>query len=314
MNFGFVNEILLAIIIGVTQGITEFLPISSTAHMRLVSGLIANNRDFGVASSNIIQLGTLLSIAYYFADDLKIYFQRIFQILLNPIVECKKVLNTFRAWTKSEIIEENVDLTLSQLAIATLPIAVFGLILSEYVENLRSYQIIAIILLFGSGIMYLGEYIYKIIKDKTDSSKPYSATETLMLGFFQMLAIFPGVSRSGSTISGALMLGRNRTKSIRFSFLLSIPAIFLAGVLGLYEVISNISDNPTPLLPEASSWGETTIELSVLSLIIATLTAFVIGYLSLRWLLKFLSTSTFRPFIIYRIILALFLLIIFYYF
>jgi undecaprenyl-diphosphatase len=314
MNFGFVNEILLAIIIGVTQGITEFLPISSTAHMRLVSGLIANNRDFGVASSNIIQLGTLLSIAYYFADDLKIYFQRIFQILLNPIVECKKVLNTFRAWTKSEIIEENVDLTLSQLAIATLPIAVFGLILSEYVENLRSYQIIAIILLFGSGIMYLGEYIYKIIKDKTDSSKPYSVTETLMLGFFQMLAIFPGVSRSGSTISGALMLGRNRTKSIRFSFLLSIPAIFLAGVLGLYEVISNISDNPIPLLPEASSWGETTIELSVLSLIIATLTAFVIGYLSLRWLLKFLSTSTFRPFIIYRIILALFLLIIFYYF
>lgn len=313
MDFTFLNEIILAVIIGVTQGITEFLPVSSTAHMRLVIGFLANNRDFSLDSSNIIQLGTLASIAFYFKNDLGEYFVRLFQIAKSPIIEGKKVVNELKLWSKGELKTQSVDLTLAQIAIATLPISIFGLLLSDYLGDQRSYLIIAIFLLFGSGLMTLGEYIFAIIENKTSSQKPYTITETVMLGFFQMMAIFPGISRSGSTISGALMLGRDRTKSVRFSFLLSIPAVFLAGLLGLFDVIKNLTSNPLPLLPEANSWSDSTIELSFLSLAVATIISFIIGYVSLKWLLKFLSSSTFKPFIIYRIVLAIILLIIFYY-
>jgi len=130
---------------------------------------------------------------------------------------------------------------------------------------------------------------------------------------FQSLAIFPGISRSGATISGALFLGRNRKESVRFSFLLSLPAIILAGTADLLKLIWDIFRGKidASLLPKSTNWSNEEILLSLTSIFISFVVAYLVGLGALRWLINFLSKNTFRWFIVYRVLVGLFILISF---
>jgi undecaprenyl-diphosphatase len=317
MTLQILYEFIIAILIGITQGITEFLPISSTAHMRIVAGLLSDNRDIGQATGNFIQLGTMVAVLYYFKKDLLEFWQR-FWVLVGSHKERILFWNHVRAWMQGKLPSNNetnhkqyVDITLAQLVIATLPIAILGFLLRDLAKDIRDFYSIAGFLLFGSGLMAFSEYTHKLVSGSRKFTSPfYSLPEVVLIGLFQTLAIFPGVSRSGSTLAGTLMLGHNRPNAVRFSFLLSLPAITLAGLLSIYELIIDFSRGTLSILPGNDLFTETGIQLSVLALVVSVVFSYISGYVSLKWLLKYLSSNTFRPFILYRIVLVVFLVVL----
>jgi len=309
-----VYEFVIAILIGLTQGITEFLPISSTAHMRIVAGLLAENRDIGQATGNFIQLGTVIAVVIYFWAELKEFWFRSWQLVLSR-KERKRFVNTLNTWIRGRHFDldnadhiTTVDITLAQLAIATVPIAIIGFILRDITKDIRDFYSIAGFLLFGSGLMAFSEYTHRIISNARPRPFAfYTLPEVVLIGLFQTLAIFPGVSRSGATLAGTLMLGHERKGAVRFSFLLSLPALILAGLLSVYDLFVAFGNSELSIIPGQGLFTEFGIQLSIVSLVIAAITAFVSGYVSLRWLLKYLSSNSFRPFIIYRLLLVAFL-------
>jgi len=378
MNFniftGF-SELLLAILLGVVQGLTEFLPISSTAHLRLVSGLFGG-KDIGLTASNIIQFGTLLAILQYFRVDLQVFWQRIWEILGDK-TEMQKFVLTFQNWikggtqeveidnkndSKTDLNEQNVeqnnkqsihqskkevetkiennlqkdlenkaqnetqgkiqtnpqntnhsnfetDILLSQLIIGTIPIVVLGFLLKNFAESNRNIGEIGFFMIIGAVLLAFGEYFY-LQTSKLKHSKIQTFGETLLIGFFQSMAIFPGMSRSGSTLAGSLFVGRNRMESVRFVFLLSIPALFLSGILDFLSLIRDIFKNGIAIFPNNNFASSPKIQLSIVSLLISFSLAYVVGLACLRWLLRFLSKNTNLSFIIYRIFIG-FCLILF---
>lgn len=309
MSFSLLNELILAILTGAMQGLTEFLPISSTAHIRLLTALVAGGRDIGLTSSNIIQLGTLLAVLQYFKQDLQRYAVRLRRVLTDSNIRGQFVFNT-RAWLQGkeqfngskEQIETDVHII--QLLVGTIPLIVVAVVFGNFAQTGRDLQNIALYLLAGSVLMYFGDYMHDLAaKQKDKKSYFLSLGEVILVGLFQSLAIFPGISRSGATIAGALMLGRDRRESVRFSFLLSIPAILLAGIVDTIRYI--IYFDSFHLLPSESFWGENTISLSFVALISAMVVAYFVGYACLRWLIKYLSSNTTLNFIFYRVGLAL---------
>ncbi|MEM1312207.1 MAG: undecaprenyl-diphosphate phosphatase [Patescibacteria group bacterium] len=326
MSFSIVNELLLAVILGVIQGITEFLPVSSTAHLRLITGFLLEGKDIGLTTSNFIQFGTLIAILQYFKEDLKIYYKRIKQLVLSNDSR-KEFLANFLSWWEAFNIESTsskrrlkqvnelhitnqTDLILSQIIVGSMPLILLGGLLQSLANSNRSLDRIAWFLLIGSMLMYLGERIYKLAVNKS-KPKVMSPSEVILIGLFQSLAAFPGISRSGATISGALMLGRDRAQSVKFSFLLSIPALTIISLIDLAKIILDLFGNGFNLLPTALSWSnQIYIHLSLVSLLVAFVIAYLVGLAVLRWLLRFLSTNTFLPFIIYRIALSLALFIV----
>lgn len=317
MNFSVLNEIILAILLGVVQGITEFLPISSTAHQRLITALITNNRDIGLAASNFIQFGTLIAILWYFKDDLRVYFQRLISIITKG-EERKKFLANFKAWFKKEDkftgSQENIDsdITLSQLVVGTVPILVLGFVLHGFAESNRGLLNIANFLLAGSILMSFADYRNSQLLEKKEITKNklknsqinFNFWEVFAIGLFQSLAAFPGISRSGATLSGALIFGKDRAKSVRFSFLLSIPALLALSLYDFIKLVRELREKGVYFLPNSSLWTSTEVNLSILSLLIGFVLSYIFGIVFLKWLLKYLSTNTFRYFVIYRVILA----------
>jgi len=305
MNFSFWNEIILAIILGFVQGFSEFLPISSTAHIALISKLLTSNRDIGLQTSNFLQFGTLIAILQYFWVDIKIFTKRILEILRNPQTEPQKLWQNLLNYLDSKEIKSDnpeVDLLLIQLGLATLPIIIFGSTLRGFVDgDVRDLQNIALFLVAGSILMVFAEQMHKKAK-LIATKKQISWGEVLIIGVFQAMAIFPGVSRSGATTSGALLIGKDRKYSVRFSFLLSIPALLLSNLAELVGILT--SNQRFNLLPTATSWGFQEIQLSLVSVFFGVLASYLFGLIFLRWLLAYLSKNTFYPFVIYRLLLA----------
>jgi len=334
MHFSFLNEIFLSVIIGIVQGITEFLPISSTAHLRLVSQLITGT-DIGLSTSNFIQFGTLLAIIQFYRKDLTRYFIRIIELLKKPslfssfFANVKQWLNLGSLKKTSDGLQDNpqgkiqinnfdqknikTDVEIIQVLIATIPVIISALIFRHLIEEMRAnIMFIAAFLLLGALLIFVAEIVH-LFKEKNqdknqeknvDSVSFLSVKETLIIGLFQALAIFPGVSRSGATLAGALFIGKERKESVRFSFLLSIPALGLAGLYDLIDIIKSFLKNEITLLPSVNSWSKTHTNLSVLSLIIGFIFAYTVGYFCLKWLLKFLAKENTGVFIVYRILLA----------
>ncbi len=307
MSFSTLNELLLAIILGIVQGITEFLPISSTAHLRLISEFLVH-KDIGLAASNLIQMGTLVAILQYFWPELRNLFLHIIKVFSSKkdFSECCHNITTWITG-KSNFRDEkeaDLDILIAQVIIATLPIVIFALLVRDQVELLRENILnIAYFLLAGGLLISISELVHKNRKNSLKPSK-MGVWEVLVIGGCQCLAVFPGISRSGATLAGALFLGRNRQESVRFSFLLSIPALGLAGVYDLIKIIKEMSQKSNFILPNIQNWSENTIDLSLISLIIAFLLAYLFGLICLKWLLKYLATNSARVFIVYRICLA----------
>lgn len=258
--------IIEAIVLGIVQGLTEFLPISSTAHLRVVPALVGWE-DPGAGFTAVIQLGTLLAVLVYFWRDLA--------------ASAKGVARALRSAEQS--LEARLGVA---ILVGTVPISIAGLLLKEYIEGpFRSLWVIVGTLVGVALILVLAEAVGR----RERFLQEVTWRDGLWVGICQAFALVPGVSRSGSTIAGALLLGFEREAAARFSFLLSIPSIFLAGVFELYTERHAL------------------LEQGALSVSIATVAAFISGYASIEFLLRFLRTRTLFVFILYRIALGLLL-------
>lgn len=258
--------ILHSIILGLVQGLTEFIPISSSGHLIIVREWLNINTDDGLAFDAVLQLATAFAVLLYFYKDIINVAKTFIKLLLSR--------ETYH--------EERVLFT--SLFIATIPAVLAGVMLERYMETyFRSSALVAMTLIFGSMIMFLAEFVSK--KRGYDESLNYM--KALSIGLFQCLALVPGVSRSGATISGGLFSGLAREKAIRFSFLLSFPILFGSGLKKLSDIVLDSS-----------------FVSNFLPLIIGSMVAFVVGILSIHFLIKYLQKHSLMIFVWYRIILA----------
>jgi undecaprenyl-diphosphatase len=265
-----------AIFLGIVQGLTEFLPISSSAHLAIIGRMMDSAKDPGATFTAITQIGTELAVLIYFRKD-------IFSII--------------SAWLKSLrphshlTHHERSDAKLAWLiAVGTLPIVVLGYLGQGFIENeLRSLWVIAsTLIIFG---LLLGFLDYMGRNER--SLDQLTTNHGILYGLAQSLALIPGVSRSGATIAMGRLLGYRRESALRYSFLLAVPAVFGSG---FYQLKKAIDEPGTQVfsLPET---------------LVATTAAFLVGYAVIAWLMRYISTKSFTPFVIYRIVLGTALLI-----
>ena len=267
-----------ALILGIVQGLTEFLPISSSAHIRIVGEFLEGAKDPGARFTAITQIGTELAVLIFFRKD------------IAAIV---------RAWFQQAIMRKEIaadDKPRARMGwliiFGTIPIVILGYFGSDVIENdLRSLWLIAsVMIIFGVILGFADKY------GKSERSlEQLNTKHGLLYGAAQALALVPGVSRSGATIAMGRFLGYSREAALRYSFLLALPAVFGSG---FYQLKSAFSSDA---LPNVFSISET---------FVATAVAFVIGYIVIAWLLKFVATKSFMPFIIYRVALGSLILIL----
>jgi undecaprenyl-diphosphatase len=264
-----------AVFLGIVQGLTEFLPVSSSAHIRILGEFLPSAQDPGATFTAIMQIGTEIAVLIYFRADIA----RLISASLKWIIRRGELVG-----------EERSDARLSGLILlGSLPIFFLGYFGQEYIrENFRSlYLIAATLIIFGLLLGVIDHYGKRV-----KNLDVLGAKDGVSYGIAQSLALIPGVSRSGATIAMGRALGYKRDAALRYSFLLAIPAVLGSGTFELFNSLSR------PL--NAFSPGET---------FVATLTAFVIGYLVISWLMKYVQTKSFMPFVIYRVLLGTLLLI-----
>lgn len=260
-------NLLEAIVLGLTQGLTEFLPVSSSAHLRIVPEALGW-QDPGASFTAVVQLGTVLAVVVAFRSD-----------LLGVAVAAARRL------TRAEPTDLVHDRLVVPMIVGTIPIAVLGLLFSDQIEtSLRGLGVIAGALLVGSA------WLLFAIRRSGGSREVVSVDgrDAALVGLAQAAALVPGVSRSGATIGAGLLLGLDAPAAARFSFLLSVPAVVLAGLFGLRDVGESLEVAPT---------------------VLATAVAFFSGYLSIRWLLRLVGEGRLYGFIAYRCLLAGILLV-----
>lgn len=267
---------LSAIFLGIVQGLTEFLPISSNAHLAIIGKLMPSAEDPGAAFVAITQIGTELAVLLYFRKD-----------IFSIIAAWFKSLNRKANLTH----HERSDARLAWLiGIGTVPIVVLGFLGQSYIENeLRSLWVIAsTLIIFG---FLLGFLDYMGRNERTLNQ--LTGSHGILYGLAQSLALIPGVSRSGATIAMGRILGYRRESALRYSFLLALPAVFGSGLYQLKKAIDE-PGNQVFTMPE---------------ILTATVVAFLVGYAVIAWLMRYISTKSFTPFVIYRIVLGTALLI-----
>jgi undecaprenyl-diphosphatase len=264
-----------AIILGIVEGVTEFLPVSSTGHLTIVEKLFGMKIDDSgmTAFTAVIQIGAILAAILYFRQDI----WRIITGWVRGIMQASE--------------RKSPDYLFGWAIIAgSLPIAVVGLLFKDQIETtLRSLWIVAIALIAWSGVMFIADRVDKATRHEKD----VTWRDTLMIGAVQCLALFPGVSRSGATISAGLFRGLDRVTVTRLSFFLGIPALTAAGILEAISQASNISNGV--------GWAAT---------LLATVVSFFVAYASIAWLLKFVANHSFKAFIVYRVALGLLLIVL----
>ncbi|CAM3236289.1 undecaprenyl-diphosphate phosphatase [Nocardioides dubius] len=270
VGFRVVIEFLKAVFLGVLQGLTEFLPISSSAHLRIFPELFGWG-DPGAAFTAVIQIGTELAVLIYFRKDI----WRIATMWLRSLVkaEYRGHADARMGW---------------YIIIGSMPIVILGILLKDVIENdFRNLWVIGTTLIVLGLILGIADRMSR--SDKT--LKDVGVREAVLLGAAQAAALIPGVSRSGATISMGRFLGFDRETATRFAFLLAIPAVVGAGLFELKEIPHGHND---------FGWGPT---------ITATVVSFLVGYAAIAWLLRYVSTKSYTPFVIYRVALGAFVLI-----
>ncbi len=251
------------IILSIVQGLTEFLPVSSSGHLRIVSTLIWGT-DAGASFTAVVQLGTELAVLIFFTKDIVRIIAAWFTGVVNP---SKRTQDYYMSW---------------MVIVGTVPVGVIGFLFKDLIrDGLRNLWITVSVLILFSFVFILAERY----GSKRRSMDELSMKDALVMGCAQCLALIPGVSRSGGTISAGLFLGLDREVATRFSFLLAIPAVLASGLFSL----------PDALAPDAG------LAASGSQLIVGTAIAFVLGYASIAWLLKFVSHNSFAWFAAYRI-------------
>jgi undecaprenyl-diphosphatase len=266
-------SLLEAIVLGITQGLTEFLPISSTAHLRIVPAF-AGWEDPGAAFTAVTQLGTMTAVLLYFRADLMRIARAWLRSLRDPAA--RRELDARLGW---------------YILLGTIPIGIFGLAFKDQIETgARDLYLISIALIVLGFVLLAAERVGR--KDRQIDD--ITTRDGIGVGLAQALALVPGVSRSGATISAGLFLGLDRTSAARFSFLLSIPAVVLSGTLEFASILN----------------GEDGQHAGLGALAVATLLAFVVGYASIALLLRYLSNHSTIVFVVYRVALGTLVLVL----
>jgi undecaprenyl-diphosphatase len=266
-------SLLEAIVLGITQGLTEFLPISSTAHLRIVPAF-AGWEDPGAAFTAVVQLGTMAAVLLYFHEDL---------------------LRISRAWLRSlhdPPARRELDARLGwYIVLGTVPIGIFGLIFKDQIENgARDLYLIGVAMIVLGLLLLMADEV----GSRNRTIEQIRGGDGLVIGIAQALALIPGVSRSGATITAGLFRGFDRPSAARFSFLLSVPAVVLSGLFELSSIVS----------------GEDGRTASAFSLVVATALAFVVGYASIALLLRYLAHHSTGIFVAYRVALGTLVLVL----
>lgn len=262
-----------AFILGIVQGLTEFLPISSTAHLKVVPVALGWG-DPGVTFTAVIQLGSIAAVLWYFWSDLS-----------------SITIGAFKAIRQSDYQDRDFRLALG-IALGTIPILFFGLLIKAFIPDfdnspLRSMAAIAIASIVMSLLLGLAEKI----GNRKRNFEELTLQDGIFMGLAQAMALIPGVSRSGSTITAGLFIGLDRATAARFSFLLGVPAITLAGLVELKNALE-------------AGLGEA----GLLPIIVGVISSAIFSYLSIAWLLRFLQTQSTLVFILYRLVFGVVIL------
>ena len=273
-------NIIEAIILGIIQGITEFLPISSTGHLTITGKLMniisSDHPEHWTAFIAVIQLGTLISVFIFFRNDLLLIVKDFLSDnIFNRKNFSRQTINSKMGW---------------YLVIATIPVAVIGLGFKDIIEGVltKNLYVIAASLIILAIILTTAEKFGKF-KRETKDIKWYDA---LIIGIAQSFALIPGSSRSGTTITAGLFLGLKRETAARFSFLMSIPAVAASGLLEFYQSLKYIHS------------------VEMINLIVATIFSAFVGYISIEFLLRYLKKNSTFIFIIYRVIVGIIILLL----
>jgi undecaprenyl-diphosphatase len=258
-----------AVVLGLVQGLTEFLPISSSAHLRIV-GALFGWPDPGAAFTAIIQIGTELAVLVYFAKDIA----RIVVAWLASLAGRRRGDPDARmGWL---------------IIIGSIPIVVLGLLFQNRIETtFRDLRIVAIALAGFSLVLYWADRVGV----KKGQLRDLTVGDGVLFGLAQSLALIPGVSRSGGTITAGLFIGYSREAAARYSFLLAVPAVLGSGLYEAYDALKGDGVHGSPI-----QWQPT---------IIATVISFAVGLSVIAWLLRYLNRGSFTPFVVYRILVGL---------
>jgi undecaprenyl-diphosphatase len=272
-------NLIQAIILGIVQGLTEFLPISSSAHLRIIPEFMGM-KDPGAAFTAIIQIGTLLAVMIYFIKDIISITGAVISGLL-----------------KGKPLETDEARTGWMIAVGTIPIVVLGLLFKHQIETvLRSLYIVSASMIGLALVLVVAEkHTANRARDgrRGKAIKEIGWADAIIIGLAQAMALIPGSSRSGVTITGGLFRNLDRETAARFSFLLSLPSVFAAGMLELYEVRHQLLASTHDMINLAA----------------ATVAAFIFGYLSIAFLITYLKRHSTGIFIAYRLILGVGLII-----
>ncbi len=265
-------DIISSILLGLVQGITEFLPVSSTGHL-VLARLLFDIQDgaSSLAFDAMLHLATAGAVIVYFFDELYVLFQTV-----------------LRKFGRLPVNEKDF-LIVKALLIGTIPAVIAGLLLESYMNAaLRSPFIVAGMLVGGAFLFMYAEYVY----ENSFHTGEMNVKTGFKIGLFQVLALIPGMSRSGATIAGGMILGLSRADATRFSFLLAIPVILGAGSKKIFELISS---------PVSVSWA---------AIAVGALVAFAVGLAAIHFMVSFIRKHTLWPFIWYRIVLAVFIVFV----
>jgi undecaprenyl-diphosphatase len=257
-------DLFQSIVLGIVQGLTEFLPISSSAHLRIVPAVLGWE-DPGAAFTAVCQLGTEAAVLIFFRHEL---------------------WTVARKWLTGPRRYEDPDVRLGwYLIIATIPIGIIGFLLRDQIETgARNLWLVGTVLIVFA--LVLG-YADRVGQHRREIDE-LSPRDGVLIGLAQSLSLVPGVSRSGATMSAGLLLGLQRPAAARFSFLLAVPAVVASGLFELKDVIS----------------GDKHVNASVGSVAVATVVAFVVGLWAIKWLLRYLAHHSVNVFVVYRVLLG----------
>ena len=266
-----------AIVLGIVQGLTEFLPISSSAHVQIVSDLmkvpgLADTNSATTAFIATIQLGTEAAVLLYFGKDIirlvKAFFAGLFNKVARATADFKMAL---------------------YVLIGSIPVGIAGLMFRHFIEDtVRNLWVISFTLIFFGLVLLVADRL----GSKAKSVDQLTTKSAIGFGLGQMLSLIPGVSRSGASISFGLFAGFNRASAARFSFLIGIPAVLASGLLQFSQSYQNLEQE------------------ALAGTVVATATSFVVGYLVIAGLLKYLAKGSFLPFVIWRVLVGLTLLVL----
>ncbi|WP_018219888.1 undecaprenyl-diphosphate phosphatase [Salinispora pacifica] len=258
-----------AIVLGIVQGLTEFLPISSSGHLRITSAIFFE-QDAGASFTAVTQLGTEAAVLLYFAKD-------IWRITRTWVVGI---------WDRS--VRSSLDYRMGwYVIVGSIPIGVFGLLFKDQIrETARNLWLVASTLILFAFVLAFAEYWGR----QTRTLQNFRMRDGVVMGFAQAMALIPGVSRSGGTLTAGLLLNLTRETAARYSFLLAIPAVVMSGVLSLEDVFAPAA--PGTSVPSGAQ------------MIVATVVAFAVGYAAIAWLLRYVARHTLYIFVLYRVALG----------